>query len=114
MSAIGAGNWMDRSVPDQLITRSLTHVTPPPPLPQPACQAAYEGDVRKLYFLLRNDPAHLNVQEVHTGDTPLIASCRHGHLNVVRYLLDNKANSQLTNKVPFPDDVIMLVSELCY
>lgn len=98
MSAIGAGNWMDRSVPDQLITRSLTHVTPPPPLPQPACQAAYEGDVRKLYFLLRNDPAHLNVQEVHTGDTPLIASCRHGHLNVVRYLLDNKANSQLTNK----------------
>ncbi|XP_031600852.2 ankyrin repeat domain-containing protein 22 isoform X2 [Oreochromis aureus] len=65
---------------------------------EPACQAAYEGDVRKLYFLLRNDPAHLNVQEVHTGDTPLIASCRHGHLNVVRYLLDNKANSQLTNK----------------
>ncbi|XP_025765571.1 ankyrin repeat domain-containing protein 22 isoform X3 [Oreochromis niloticus] len=49
-------------------------------------------------FTRRNDPAHLNVQEVHTGDTPLIASCRHGHLNVVRYLLDNKANSQLTNK----------------
>uniref|UniRef100_A0A3Q2WB64 Ankyrin repeat domain 22 n=1 Tax=Haplochromis burtoni TaxID=8153 RepID=A0A3Q2WB64_HAPBU len=65
---------------------------------EPACQAAYEGDVRKLYFLLKNDPAHLNVQEVHTGDTPLIAACRHGHLNAVTYLLDNKANSQLTNK----------------
>lgn len=112
MSEIGAENWTDRAVPDQLI-RSLTHVIPPLP-PQPACQAAYEGDVRKLYFLLKNDPAHLNVQEVHTGDTPLIAACRHGHLNAVTYLLDNKANSQLTNKVPFPDDVIMLVSELCY
>lgn len=109
MSEIGAEYWTDRAVPDQLI-RSLTHVIPP----QPACQAAYEGDVRKLYFLLKNDPAHLNVQEVHTGDTPLIAACRHGHLNAVTYLLDNKANSQLTNKVPFPDDVIMLVSELCY
>lgn len=70
MSEIGAENWTDRAVPDQLI-RSLTHVIPP----QPACQAAYEGDVRKLYFLLKNDPAHLNVQEVHTGDTPLIAAC---------------------------------------
>ncbi|XP_030611263.1 ankyrin repeat domain-containing protein 22 [Archocentrus centrarchus] len=65
---------------------------------EPACQAAYDGDVRKLHCLLKSDPAQLNVKEAHTGDTPLIAACRHGHLNVVKYLLDNKANTQLTNK----------------
>ncbi|XP_036936720.1 ankyrin repeat domain-containing protein 22 isoform X1 [Acanthopagrus latus] len=64
----------------------------------PSCQAAYEGDVHQLYHLLSKDPTQLNVQEEHNGDTPLIAACRHGKLRVVQYLLENRADVQLTNK----------------
>ncbi|KAM7381019.1 hypothetical protein PAMA_012045 [Pampus argenteus] len=46
---------------------------------EPACQAAYDGDVDQLYELLKNNPKLLNVQEEHTGDTPLIAACRHSN-----------------------------------
>ncbi|XP_028264198.1 ankyrin repeat domain-containing protein 22 [Parambassis ranga] len=65
---------------------------------EPACQAAYSGDIHQLYQLLKNNPSLLNIQEQQTGDTPLIAACRHGHVNVVKYLLDNKADVHLTNK----------------
>ncbi|XP_070783094.1 ankyrin repeat domain-containing protein 22 [Enoplosus armatus] len=65
---------------------------------EPACRSAYNGDVHQLFHLLKKDPKHLNVQEEHTGDTPLIAACRRGNLRVVRYLLDNGADVHLTNK----------------
>uniref|UniRef100_A0A1A8PVA8 Ankyrin repeat domain 22 n=1 Tax=Nothobranchius rachovii TaxID=451742 RepID=A0A1A8PVA8_9TELE len=65
---------------------------------EPACQAAYNGDTRQLYSILKNDPTCLDIQDKHTGDTPLIAACRRGNLNVVNYLLKNKANVHLTNK----------------
>uniref|UniRef100_UPI0037E74A99 ankyrin repeat domain-containing protein 22 n=1 Tax=Semicossyphus pulcher TaxID=241346 RepID=UPI0037E74A99 len=65
---------------------------------EPACQSAYDGDVHQLYHLLKKDPTHLNIQEEHNGDTPLIAACRHGNLRVVEYLLENRANVHLTNK----------------
>ncbi|XP_062234441.1 ankyrin repeat domain-containing protein 22 isoform X2 [Platichthys flesus] len=65
---------------------------------EPACQSAYDGDVHQLYRILTDDPNNLNVQEGHTGDTPLIAACRRGNLRMVRYLLDNKADAHLTNK----------------
>ncbi|KAM7381020.1 hypothetical protein PAMA_012045 [Pampus argenteus] len=65
---------------------------------EPACQAAYDGDVDQLYELLKNNPKLLNVQEEHTGDTPLIAACRHSNRRMVRYLLDNRVNIHLTNK----------------
>ncbi|XP_076616427.1 ankyrin repeat domain-containing protein 22 [Chaetodon auriga] len=65
---------------------------------EPACQSAYDGDVHQLYHLLKKDPTHMNVQEEHTGDTPLIAACRRGNLKVVQYLLDNEADVHLTNK----------------
>uniref|UniRef100_A0A3Q3FE99 Ankyrin repeat domain 22 n=1 Tax=Kryptolebias marmoratus TaxID=37003 RepID=A0A3Q3FE99_KRYMA len=64
----------------------------------PACRAAYDGDVYKLYSILRTDPSQLDVQEEHNGDTPLIAACRRGNLHMVEYLLQVKANVQLTNK----------------
>ncbi|KAM7370290.1 hypothetical protein PAMP_009851 [Pampus punctatissimus] len=63
-----------------------------------ACQAAYDGDIDQLYELLKNNPKLLNVQEEHTGDTPLIAACRHSNRRMVHYLLDNRANVHLTNK----------------
>ncbi|AWP18230.1 putative ankyrin repeat domain-containing protein 22 [Scophthalmus maximus] len=72
---------------------------------EPTCRSAYSGDVRQLYRLLNEDPNNLNVQEGRTGDTPLIAACRRGKPRVVKYLLDNRANVHLTNKVPSPDDV---------
>ncbi|XP_039990542.1 ankyrin repeat domain-containing protein 22 isoform X2 [Xiphias gladius] len=65
---------------------------------EPTCQSAYDGDVHQLYQLLDSDPDNLNVQEEHTGDTPLIAACRRGNLRVVEYLLDNRADVHLTNK----------------
>ncbi|MEQ2272841.1 hypothetical protein XENORESO_014629 [Xenotaenia resolanae] len=65
---------------------------------EPACQAAYSGDIHQLYAILKKNPTLLDVQDKHTGDTPLIAACRHGNLNVVKYLVDNKANALLTNK----------------
>ncbi|MEQ2250940.1 hypothetical protein ILYODFUR_006031 [Ilyodon furcidens] len=65
---------------------------------EPACQAAYSGDIHQLYTILKKNPTLLDVQDKHTGDTPLIAACRHGNLNVVKYLVDNKANALLTNK----------------
>ncbi|XP_029977894.1 ankyrin repeat domain-containing protein 22 [Sphaeramia orbicularis] len=65
---------------------------------EPACQSAYDGDLRRLFLLLRDDPRNLNVQEEANGDTPLIAACRHGNVHVVRYLLDNGADAHLTNK----------------
>ncbi|XP_069373804.1 ankyrin repeat domain-containing protein 22 isoform X2 [Paralichthys olivaceus] len=65
---------------------------------EPACQSAYNGDVHQLYRILNDDPNKLNVQEGRTGDTPFIAACRRGNLRMVRYLLDNQADVQLTNK----------------
>ncbi|KAM9424286.1 ankyrin repeat domain-containing protein 22 [Pholidichthys leucotaenia] len=65
---------------------------------EPACLAAYYGDINHLYQLLRDDPSQLNVQEEYTGDTPLIVACRRGHLRVVQYLLENNADAQLANK----------------
>eukprot|EP00064_Thunnus_orientalis_P023641 superscaffoldBa00009149_g23893 len=65
---------------------------------QPACQAAYDGDVHQLYELLTNNPKLLNVKEEHTGDTPLIAACRQGNRRAIHYLLENQADVHLTNK----------------
>ncbi|RVE59220.1 hypothetical protein OJAV_G00186540 [Oryzias javanicus] len=65
---------------------------------EPACQAAYDGDLNRLYHLLKTDPTKLNVQEPGSGETPLAAACRGRKLRVVRYLLDLKADVHLTNK----------------
>ncbi|KAF7644387.1 hypothetical protein LDENG_00222800 [Lucifuga dentata] len=65
---------------------------------QLACQSAYDGDLRQLSLLLKDDVRNLNVQDEPSGDTPLIAACRRGNLKVVHYLLDNRANVNLTNK----------------
>lgn len=45
------------------------------------------------------DASQLNVQEKHSGDTPLIAACRSGKVKVVEYLLENGADVHLTNQV---------------
>ncbi|CAN9508809.1 unnamed protein product [Ophioblennius macclurei] len=65
---------------------------------EPACQAAYDRDVHKLYELLKDDPIQVNVQEDHNGDSPLIAACRRGDQKTVKYLLKNKADVHHANK----------------
>ncbi|KAM6951805.1 ankyrin repeat domain-containing protein 22 [Aplochiton taeniatus] len=65
---------------------------------EPACQAAYDRDVRQLYQLLKDDGKNLNVQDAVYGDTPVISACRRGSAKVVQYLLDNKADVMITNK----------------
>lgn len=65
---------------------------------EPACQAAYNGDVHQLYELLKVDPSHINVQEEQNGDTPLIAACRRGNMRTVKYLLEHNADIHRTNK----------------
>ncbi|XP_054622957.1 ankyrin repeat domain-containing protein 22 isoform X1 [Dunckerocampus dactyliophorus] len=66
---------------------------------QPACQFAYDGDVHQLFALLSHDPGAVDVQDEVTGDTPLIAASRRGNLSAVHFLLDNRADPGLSNKV---------------
>ncbi|XP_015202177.1 ankyrin repeat domain-containing protein 22 isoform X2 [Lepisosteus oculatus] len=65
---------------------------------EPICQAAYDNDLREVVRLLRKDPKNLNAQDVISGDTPLIAACRQGHIRIVMYLLEKKADVSLRNK----------------
>lgn len=70
---------------------------------QPACRAAYAGDIRGLFAVLSEDPSQLNSQDGDSGDTPLIAACRRGNPRVVQYLLDNGADVHMSNKVSWCD-----------
>ncbi|XP_051883562.1 ankyrin repeat domain-containing protein 22 [Pristis pectinata] len=63
---------------------------------EPICQAAYQNDFRELKELLLTN--NVNQQDVLYGDTPLIAACRTGRVEIVRYLLRKAANVNLKNK----------------
>ncbi len=63
------------------------------------CQAAYDDDIHKLHKLISEDPKNINLRDEGTGDTPIIAACRRGHLRTVKYLLDYNANVAIRNKV---------------
>ncbi|XP_056153556.1 ankyrin repeat domain-containing protein 22 [Lampris incognitus] len=65
---------------------------------EPACQFAYDGNLRQLYHLLKDNPKTLNVQDADNGDTPLTAACRRGNQRVVQYLLDHRADVSVRNK----------------
>ncbi|XP_026132665.1 ankyrin repeat domain-containing protein 22 isoform X1 [Carassius auratus] len=65
---------------------------------EPMCQAAYDDDIHKLRKLISTNPKNVNVQDEGTGDTPIIAACRQGHLRTVKYLLDYNANVSIRNK----------------
>lgn len=67
--------------------------------PQPICQAAYDNDLQKVYHIVKEDAKTLNVQDEESGDTPIIAACRCGNIQMVKYLLDLKADVAIRNKV---------------
>lgn len=66
---------------------------------QPICQAAYNNDFNKVHLLLERNSNYLNVQDIFSGDTPLICACRKGNNRIVNYLLRKRADVNLRNKV---------------
>ncbi|XP_038677351.1 ankyrin repeat domain-containing protein 22 isoform X2 [Scyliorhinus canicula] len=64
---------------------------------EPICQAAYENDFPELRKLLQKNQ-NLNTQDGTYGDTALIAACRAGRVEIVRYLLRKAANVSIKNK----------------
>ncbi|XP_037133188.1 ankyrin repeat domain-containing protein 22 isoform X4 [Syngnathus acus] len=65
---------------------------------QPACQLAYDGDVQQLFAAVSRNPSDVDTRDDVTGDTPLIAACRRGHLNAVAFLLESHADARTRNK----------------
>ncbi|XP_028822276.1 ankyrin repeat domain-containing protein 22 isoform X1 [Denticeps clupeoides] len=65
---------------------------------EPLCQACYDNESSKVYELIRADGRNIDVQDAVSGDTPLIAACRAGNLQVVKFLLDKGADASLRNK----------------
>ncbi|XP_037133189.1 ankyrin repeat domain-containing protein 22 isoform X5 [Syngnathus acus] len=66
---------------------------------QPACQLAYDGDVQQLFAAVSRNPSDVDTRDDVTGDTPLIAACRRGHLNAVAFLLESHADARTRNKL---------------
>ncbi|XP_057681534.1 ankyrin repeat domain-containing protein 22 [Corythoichthys intestinalis] len=65
---------------------------------QPACRLAYAGDVRGLSSLAARDPDSVDARDDVTGDTPLIAACRRGHLRAAAFLMERRADVRARNK----------------
>ncbi|XP_048406696.2 ankyrin repeat domain-containing protein 22 [Stegostoma tigrinum] len=64
---------------------------------EPICQAAYENNFEELRKLLQENQ-DVNTQDDCYGDTPIIAACRAGRVEIVRYLLRKAANVNIKNK----------------
>ncbi|XP_030058933.1 ankyrin repeat domain-containing protein 22 isoform X2 [Microcaecilia unicolor] len=66
---------------------------------EPICQASYFNDLNEVEMLVERDKNNLNIQDSFGGDTPLICACRQGHIRIIRYLLDRKADVNIRNKI---------------
>ncbi|XP_014353261.1 ankyrin repeat domain-containing protein 22 isoform X2 [Latimeria chalumnae] len=64
----------------------------------PICQAAYQSNIQEVQRLLNEDQKKLNAQDSIYGDTPLIAACRVGCIQIARYLIQEGANINIKNK----------------
>ncbi|XP_043568342.1 ankyrin repeat domain-containing protein 22 isoform X2 [Chiloscyllium plagiosum] len=64
---------------------------------KPICQAAYENNFEELRKLLQEN-RDVNAQDDCYGDTPIIAACRAGRVEMVQYLLRKAANVNIKNK----------------
>jgi ankyrin repeat protein len=74
--------------------------------------AARSGDLEKVKTLLKHDPSLVSLRENEYGDTPLHLAALAGHLDVVRVLIDNKADVNAKNKEGYTP--LHLASEMDY
>jgi len=56
--------------------------------------AAYEGDLKKVKEIIDRDPNQINVQDVQ-GFTPLHLASSKGHIEIVEFLLNHGADTEL-------------------
>ncbi len=73
-------------------------------------EASEAGDVQKVRGIVRETapPLDLNCRD-ESGDTPLIVAARNGHDELVRFLLEEGADMDLTNRSA--DDALIAASE---
>ncbi|XP_069467382.1 ankyrin repeat domain-containing protein 22 [Ambystoma mexicanum] len=64
---------------------------------EPICQEAYQNNLHQVHQFLQEDGENLNIKDSYGGDTPLICACRRGHIRVVRYLIEKKADVNIRN-----------------
>ncbi len=61
---------------------------------RPIHKAAYEGDLKKVKEIIDRDPNQINVQDVQ-GFTPLHLAFSKGHIEIVEFLLNHGADTEL-------------------
>lgn len=61
---------------------------------RPIHKAAYEGDLEKVKEIIERDPNQINVQESE-GFTPLHLASSKGHIEIVEFLLNHGADTEL-------------------
>jgi len=63
---------------------------------KPIHNAAYEGDLKKVREIIEKDPSQINIQDG-SGWTPLHLASGKGHIEIVEYLLNHGADTELEN-----------------
>ena len=63
---------------------------------KPIHKAAYKGDMKKVKKIIDRDPSQINVQDTR-GFTPLHLASGKGHIEIVEFLLNHGADTELEN-----------------
>jgi ankyrin repeat protein len=63
---------------------------------RPIHKAAYEGDFKKVREIIEKDPSQINIQDG-SGWTPLHLASGKGHIEIVEFLLNHGADTELEN-----------------
>jgi ankyrin repeat protein len=65
-------------------------------LEKPIHHAAYEGDLKKVREIIEKDPSQINIQDS-SGWNPLHLASGKGHIEIVEFLLNHGADTELEN-----------------
>jgi ankyrin repeat protein len=63
---------------------------------KPIHKAAYKGDLKKVKRIIEKDPSQINIQDSF-GWTPLQLASSKGHIEIVEFLLNRGADTELEN-----------------
>jgi len=63
---------------------------------KPIHKAAYKGDLKKVREIIEKDPSQINIQDSR-GWTPLQLASGKGHIEIVEFLLNHGADTELEN-----------------